>query len=1246
MNCNESLLTTRYDSAVYRKSSTTLFFTGREYIHMIENQPIDVDENSRLVSLTPEYIEEEHVGYVLAIEAALANKQIRNIALSGNYGVGKSSILQEVARRKEAHVVEISLSTLSPIEVSKLDESVPKQATTPTNRIQQEIVKQLLYREEPSKTPGSRFKRIERFRWQREAVSACLLGFAVAVIFLLSGWTAQVVSAIPSLKALGAWIHAVTFSVASCIAFLIRWRFYGKLHIKQFSAGAATVTLDDNSVSYFDQYLDEIVYFFEVSDRNIVIFEDIDRFNDSHIFETLRALNTLLNASPQIKRPVCFIYAVKDSIFDNIALNEEGRKLEKAILENGDPALAEVVRANRTKFFDLIIPVVPFITHRSARNLVLKQLGNMKNQIAPELIDLASQYVPDMRLLKNIRNEYMVFRARIFSGDGEQLNLSKTDLFAMMLYKNTHLTDFETIRIGKSKLDVLYKISRELVASNIKRLEGEYAALRYKLEHINTIASKCERLGEELLAHVKRTAEAVDYKLPNATFSFKGVAFSQEELKGESFWQDLVLADGDTVFQVRTRQNYTMDFTRDRLAEALSEPLDADLWENKERESITDEIEDRNSDIQFLRSADLHDLLRYSEFLVKYENNNVPLDTIARSLLKTGLAYQLIRAGYINRNFTLYTSTFHGTRVSTTATNYIIHHVERDLMDIYFKLTPKDVDAVVRERGKESLKDSALYNIDIMDHLLVKDSELADIMIHSLLDFSENAEKFMQAYLSSGEQRPHFIARLTNVFSRIIPYIVNQTALDDVSRLEFVDIALTHLPKLKQRTDSVSSVYLLTHYAELTALNSDAISVSQAERIGTLFKEAHIIVPRLQPLGRQVCQAFKSQSIYEITYENLLTAIDSAKSVALDIINTASKTVFSYVLTNLGTYLKAIEGKSLTIDVPDSFITIIEEVLAQDASHLNDVIRHAHTDCHVWDLTQVSEAAWQPLAELCRFPATFNNVSRYLAVFGAVDSHLYQVLSSCGTIIEAEAAEEEQKTSLATAILAAREYLSPASLRVELVNSLNLEDYLDISNVFVEVGDLFALLLRHNLIKDDSESYEHLAGTDWPTRQAFISESADFEKYMTPELVCADLAEILASDVINASIKSKIIDDATLYVGLADFAGLNQLAKYATHHGYACDLSVVQKMAEEGVAAELVIPLLQPHLESISRQQLFSMLRLLDGDYPSLTNVGYDKPRIPNTPADLVLLERLTLEGIVGKYDAQESPIKVNKKYK
>jgi len=62
-----------------------------------------------------------------------------------------------------------------------------------------------------------------------------------------------------------------------------------------------------------------------------------------------------------------------------------------------------------------MIPVVPFITHQSARNLTTQLLRNVRHSIDPELIDLASRFVPDMRLLKNVRNEFLVFRDRIFS---------------------------------------------------------------------------------------------------------------------------------------------------------------------------------------------------------------------------------------------------------------------------------------------------------------------------------------------------------------------------------------------------------------------------------------------------------------------------------------------------------------------------------------------------------------------------------------------------------------------------------------------------------------------------------------------------------------------------------------------------------------------------------------------------------------------------------------------------------------
>lgn len=211
---------------------------------------------------------------------------------------------------------------------------------------------------------------------------------------------------------------------------------------------------------------------------------------------------------------------------------------------------------------------------------------------------------------------------------------------------------------------------------------------------------------------------------------------------------------------------------------------------------------------------------------------------------------------------------------------------------------------------------------------------------------------------------------------------------------------------------------------------------------------------------------------------------------------------------------------------------------------------------------------------------------------------------------------------------------------------MRLENYLEVNNIAAEAGELFARLLEHNIIADDAVSYEHLAATDWKTRGAFIRESTKFASYMTPELVRPDLATLLTNDKVDPAIKAVIVGQASAYAAVAGPRGLNELARFAICHGHELPPEVVLKMAQAGVAAQQVIPLLEPHLASISRDQLFTVLLALGGDYPKLTEVGYDKPRIPNTPADRALLERLKRDGIVGKYDERDSPIKVNKRYK
>jgi hypothetical protein len=55
-----------------------------------------------LLPLTPKYDPQKHGVYFDVIEAALSDstREARNIALTGSYGVGKSSILTEVAERR------------------------------------------------------------------------------------------------------------------------------------------------------------------------------------------------------------------------------------------------------------------------------------------------------------------------------------------------------------------------------------------------------------------------------------------------------------------------------------------------------------------------------------------------------------------------------------------------------------------------------------------------------------------------------------------------------------------------------------------------------------------------------------------------------------------------------------------------------------------------------------------------------------------------------------------------------------------------------------------------------------------------------------------------------------------------------------------------------------------------------------------------------------------------------------------
>lgn len=497
------------------------------------------DKAPTLQSLAPSYEHEHHGLYFTVIKKAIESQpKVRNIALAGTYGTGKSSILHQVREQFDERVIELSLLTLGekPDIGTPPNEMNPAAAST-TNRIQKEIVKQLLYQQSPTDAPESRFRRIVRFRRKSELLLATLVALVGIGVAALLGLDITGTPA-PGL-AFDSRPHAIRVIVAYGAGALIigavvmgaRLLFRGRGAIEKVSAGPATITLPPHSVSYFDEYLDEIIYFFEMNPKvDIVLIEDLDRFNDPQIFEALRSLNSVLNSARQLRdRDFRFIYAVRDSVFGKLGQDEEHA--------DSDEARAEVARSNRTKFFELIVPVVPFITHKNAGDLMREMVKDREHTVSPELIDLAARHLADMRLIRNIVNEFEIFKRRLLDGDSAVPGLDADRLFAIVVFKNAHMGDFEKIRLGKSSLDELWDTGQGLLHVNRERIRSDSKERVARLNRAGTARGHARQLGERVREQVDLLAAIPGTGVSATTIHHNGTQISDETLRTAEFWR-------------------------------------------------------------------------------------------------------------------------------------------------------------------------------------------------------------------------------------------------------------------------------------------------------------------------------------------------------------------------------------------------------------------------------------------------------------------------------------------------------------------------------------------------------------------------------------------------------------------------------------------------------------------------------------------------------------------------------------
>jgi hypothetical protein len=1186
----------------------------------------------RMLDLTPRYVESKHGLYLDVIEAALNERAeyVKNIALTGSYGVGKSSILSEVAKRHDKRVISISLSSLGFPD----EEATVTKASSKTNRIQKEIVKQLLYSQDPVKMPGSRYRRVTRFRPGREIWFAALVALPVTVVFALTGWSRELVAVTGLPEASSLWMYAFVFLAVTFLVFAFRWIFHNRIQIERLSAGAATISLSARSATYFDEYLDEIVYFFEVVKYDIVIFEDIDRFDDAHIFETLRSLNSILNGARQLKnRKIRFIYAIKDSIFDELGKRaaKEERSAEDAPTgakkgqEPTDAAEAELARANRTKFFDLVVPVVPFITHRSARDLIVDVLKDVPNEVSTGLIDMAARHLADMRLIMNIRNEFAVFKNRVI--DPGALDLSQTKLFAMMLYKSTHLADFELIKLGKSKLDVLYRDTRLLVNAEIVRINTLLSRKRIELKALRPIAGREKQLGAVLSDYVNKVVGYTNY--PVSSMSYAGTPVTDADFQTEPFWTRMATTDGSLQIAIRIPThglNIPITITRADIAMIVGDSLREDIWTSSERKRVEGEITTATADKEFLLRADMGDLAGRDDFSLERDDREpISFKGLVVEHLGSELAQELVFADYLDRNFTLYTSTFHDERVSANATNFILKNVDRNTSDFHFPLSKDDAEAVVRERGTQFLTQRAAYNVSILDYLLEFDRSAVGALLVELQKFGEEQKAFLLAYMESGSQQLALVRLLASNWPHVFVFLVTDLTLEDDMRWWLVNAALTSaVPGVGYEMNDEVRTVLERDFGQISVLVENDTAAATATEVARIAESGNVRFPALAALGPRVREAVVHNGRYVVNRENLLAALgDQSASLSLDSISASDSNVYRRVLEDLNSYAAVLNDDEYTVRSNTEFVQVLADVFDSDPAQIPFVANRAEANCRVEDIEELSSDVWGHLAAESRFEPSVDNLKNYIDQFG-VDSNLAELLQTIGLVSDASGADEPTKLAVALGILLAHDALSSSGVRAKLAEDIGLEDHIPASSLSVEPGENVGWLLAKDLIADDASAFTLLEPADVAGRVFAITQSSDFTSFMSPtELPAQVVGSTVSSPDIPAEVKEAVFQRFEEFTLGSPVSELALLAGEVVALGEAISFDQVARIAQEGVGPELVVPLLRPHLANTGLADLLPVLNSLGGEYARLGERNGKHPKVSNDAANLALLQRL-----------------------
>ncbi|KDN12298.1 hypothetical protein SALWKB12_1386 [Snodgrassella communis] len=702
--------------------------------------------------LTPTCLSDDEMqGYSQALDFVFQENDLLNIAITGPYASGKSSVIKTYEEKlNEINGIHISLSYFSPTLESKIkgQKKVDELIFEDELMLERKIINQLVHQIDPDKIPATEFKlKSESKKWSY-AIGAVAISLIISsLIFIDKTWLSNLRDEHNNMALLLMFLFfcLVAYVIYRILDLQSRKGLIRKLKIFE---NEIDISSSENEVSYFDKYLNEIIYILDESKLDYIVFEDIDRYDDNLILNKLRELNYTYNKkqSKNKPKPIKFLYLIKDEIFES---------------------------KERTKFFDYILPIVPVMDNSNSLGKMeqIFKSKNIFNDFTATFLDTLSLYLDDIRLIKNICNEYIIYKTKLAHGG----SWFKTEnLLAVIVYKNIFPADFSLTRLGLGQ-GVVHRIIESLknkknlfYQEQIKNIDDQIQSIEEKINIIET--SYLKNIDELQALYINIPYDIkIEYKYVDGMDIFtlnpkefihalkkndliidngrRDERFYYQEYDCEEYFKEL---EQNFEYQERKKEIEIISTNDKSILEAEIKNLEKEKAQLKLPKKITELIRIQQNNgvaVEALFKEHIDNKAEGTRENKKYKQYRAEYEKLSSSCYFP-LLRMLIIQGYIDEYYNDYTSLFNEQGLPQNDTLFLRNINER--INTEWELELKKPELVLKKLKADKFTyftENSVLNYSLLDYILAT-NKIADLSLFINLLVSCTETNFVNEYLA------------------------------------------------------------------------------------------------------------------------------------------------------------------------------------------------------------------------------------------------------------------------------------------------------------------------------------------------------------------------------------------------------------------------------------------------------------------------------------------------------------------